>query len=242
MVRNEEELDKEEKTGMYLRISALIFFFMLCMAGYYVVLPRFFPAVVRHNIVDPAVLLPAYYACDDEDLRWRLRRRYMRYAGEDLTDRALEEIAETNDEQRRMRAIWLLTKSNKDKCYEPLAAIFNDKRRSEEERYTAIRVLTYIGQLETAERQSLFKEVSSGHELCVRATLEETSGGVSVADAEILRSALRQLTLIEHYSIIDLATELLDDQDFIAFWRKVPSSLRHHHKATQRLQQITNGQ
>ena len=147
----------EQRIGMYVRISILLFILFLFFAAYLFIVPSVFPHFVAENIVEPRVVLRAYYASEDRELTNKLRKRFIRYSGENTARMALEGL-DYPDVERRVKSMQLLYVSNREMCYEPLIAIYRDQTRDDEERYTALRVLNHIGHLDAVDRMRLVNE------------------------------------------------------------------------------------
>lgn len=144
---DEQDQTNDQRISMYVRIAMMLFGLFLLFAVYLFILPSVAPGIVAEYIVEPRVVLRAYYSSDDKELTNTLRKRFIRYSGEDTARLALEGL-DYADEERRIKSMRLLFVSNREMCYAPLISVYRDQTRSDNERYTALRVLNHIGQLE----------------------------------------------------------------------------------------------
>ena len=209
---DEQRQSSEQRISMYVRIAIMLSGLFLLFAIYLFILPSLAPQIVANYIVEPRVVLRAYYSSDDKELTNTLSKRFIRYSGEDTARLALEGLAYA-DEERRIKSMRLLYVSNREMCYKPLITVYRDQTRSDDERYTALRVLNHIGQLERRDLEFLIDQDCLRDFRWLR-LLDEQLAAQSI-DAELkqrLRARLfsKQNTLKES---IDVAVLVNDDID-----------------------------
>ncbi len=235
---DERQLTKDSKVAMYWRIAAMMVFLIIAIAVYYFVLPVFFPQLTRQNVVDPQVLLRAYYHTDDPEERRKVFRRYMRYSTEQNTDMALKEL-ESADEEHRIRAMHLLIRSNVDKCYKPLIKIYHDTTRSDRERWKAISVIMVIGRIEDADRAMVFKKLNTYTETQLEYIAHECEKGLSEVDKQQLTELLLVGDVKQCYWTTDIVSmAAIDDDAFIELFLLYAEDSHSYGHSAQRLLQF----
>ena len=211
---DEQQQSSEQRISMYVRIAIMLSGLFLLFAIYLFILPSLAPEIVANYIVEPRVVLRAYYSSDDKELTNILRKRFIRYSGEDTARLALEGLAYA-DEERRIKSMRLLYVSNREMCYEPLITVYRDQTRSDDERYTALRVLNHIGQLEREDLEFLIDQDCLRDFRWLRLLDEQLANHRSI-DAELkqrLRARIfsKQNTLKESIEVAVLVNDNIDE-------------------------------